>query len=186
MRSNFRGVVRTHGNSPRQAIAKVPAATQFARIFSGERSKRSDPRGCFFKIRASRDWLRVSPYPLALSAGQQRRPGPSQLQQGPGPVQMHRMFHEEVWLLSKAKKSVALCACFRYFGELRWWGIATLPCREENFKYIRRINSVQTCSKGGHMHVRHYKRCTSVQERRYDGHHSADVAISSEESNSGG
>lgn len=134
-------------------------------------------------IRASSDWLRVSPYPLASSAGQQRRPGPSQLQQGPGPVQIHRMFHEGVWLLGKAKKSAALCACFRYFGELRWWGIATLPCREDdNFKYIRRSTLCKRVVKEGTCTFAITNGvCTSVQERRYDGRHSADVAIFSED-----
>lgn len=48
-------------------------------------------------------------------------------------------------------------------------------------KYITKINFVQICRRGEHRHVRHYERCTSSQEFRYDGRHSADVAVFSED-----
>lgn len=43
--------------------------------------------------------------------------------------------------------------------------------------YITKINFIQMCRKGEHKHFRHYKRCTSAQEFRYDDRHSADVAV---------
>lgn len=48
-------------------------------------------------------------------------------------------------------------------------------------EYITKINFVQVCSKGEHEHVRRYKCCKASQEFRYDGRHSADVAVFSED-----
>ena len=44
-------------------------------------------------------------------------------------------------------------------------------------KYITRFNFTSTCLSGNHTHRNQYVNCTAIPEYRYDGIHSADVAV---------